>query len=79
MAYITKKQILQLREIARIATMDTASFGFSQEKFHAPLETFGPVSLTTPDEFIKERTKTWRETWVVNQINELLDEIENPA
>lgn len=76
MPYISKAQLAKLKEVARIATMETAGFGFDQETFFAPLESFREHVKTTPNEFIKTRTKQWREAWLVEPLNDLIQEIE---
>lgn len=76
MPYISKKQLQTLREIAKTATMQNAGFGFTQEKFYAPLNSFGANVETNPDEFIKIRTQSWRNAWIVAPLEELIAEIE---
>lgn len=72
MPYISQSDLNRLNEIAKTATMENASFGFPNEKFHAPLESYGPNVETTPDQFIKERTKLWRESWIIAPLQEIL-------
>lgn len=76
MPYITKKQLAELKRIAGTATMSHASFGFDQEKVKGALDTFGPEGEHTPDEYIKARTRIWRESWIVGPINEIVAAIE---
>lgn len=80
MPYISKKQLAELRKIAGTATMSHASFGFNeQEGFVAALETFGTPTQTTPDEYIKARTRIWRESWIIDPLNAICDAIEGKA
>jgi hypothetical protein len=76
MPYINQRDLNRLREIARTATMQTAGFCFPHEKVSAPRESFGPVEEMTIDELIKDRTRIWRDSWIVNPLNEMIDRIE---
>lgn len=76
MPYISHKELAELREIARHATMKTAGFGFPEEKIDAARESFGPYERLTVDELIKARTKLWRESWIVDPLERLIAGIE---
>ena len=52
MPHISQKELAELREIARTATMKTASFSFPEELIDAPRETFGPFERLTVDDLI---------------------------
>ena len=78
MPYITAKHLAKLKKIAATATMDKSSFGFNcQEKFKAPLDIFGLTVETTPDEFIKARTRIWRQSNIVEPLQDIIEDIEN--
>lgn len=76
MPHISQKELAELREIARTATMKTASFGFTEEKIEAPRESFGTFETLTVDELIKARTKLWRESWIVDPLVDLIARLE---
>lgn len=76
MPHISQKELAELREIARTATMKTAGFGFPEEKIEAARESFGPFETLTVDELIKARTKLWRESWIVDPLERLIAGIE---
>lgn len=57
-----------LTEVARIAKLETASFGLPSD---------GTITLTgmkQVDEFVKERIKIWARTWIHEPIAEMLQE-----
>lgn len=77
MPYITRKQLEKLKKIAKTATMATSSFGDgAQEKFKAPLHHFGLTVETNPDEFIKKRTEVWRQAWIIDPLEIIIEDIE---
>lgn len=77
MPYITKKQLAELRRIAATATMNDASFGFPTERVTGAFDTHGKPVSVTPDEYIKARTRIWRQSWIVGPLNEICNAIEN--
>ena len=76
MPHISQKELAELREIARTATMKTASFSFPEELIDAPRETFGPFERLTVDDLIKARTKVWRDSWIVDPLEDLIARLE---
>ena len=76
MPHISQKELAELREIARHATMKTAGFGFPEEKIDAARDTFGPFERLTVDELIKARTKIWRDSWIVSPLEDLIAKLE---
>lgn len=70
MPNITKKQIPEVKEMLRIAKMENAGFGFPEDivTFHG--------RETHIDEFIKEQTRLYRETWLIAPLERLLNELE---
>lgn len=69
---LTKKQLETLREIRRVATLDTAHFAQIVPDLDANPY---PTSELMVNDFIKERIKLWADTWIVGQIDELLAEL----
>lgn len=63
--------IVALENALRAATMETANFGFGTERLKI---TSGPNTGTVAscDEFIKERTRLYRDSWIIPQIEEAL-------
>ena len=76
MPHISKRELDELREIARTATMTNASFCFPEEKIDAARETFGPIERLTVDDLIKARTKVWRDSWIVDPLERLIAGLE---
>ncbi|UUV43912.1 hypothetical protein RCKVOTHE_35 [Rhodobacter phage RcKvothe] len=76
MPHISQKELAELREIARTATMKTACFCFPNEVVLAARETFGPFENLTVDELIKARTKVWRDSWIVDPLEDLIARLE---
>ena len=66
---ITKKTsaslLKQLKEIRRISTMETASFG----------DIYSPT-YKDETENIKRLTRLWRETWIIDPIDAIIKQIE---
>ena len=76
MPHISQKELAELREIARTATMKTASFCFPNEIVLASRESFGEFENLTVDDLIKARTKIWRESWIVSPLEDLIAKLE---
>ena len=76
MPHISQTELAELREIARTATMKTASFCFPSEVVLAAREIFGPFENLTVDELIKARTKVWRDSWIVDPLEDLIARLE---
>lgn len=76
MPHISAKELAILKEVARTATMGTASFCFPHELIDAPRESFGLVERLTVDELIKARTKVWRDSWIVSPLEDLIAGLE---
>lgn len=64
--------------VGRIAfpSLATASFSFPEELIDAPRETFGPFERLTVDDLIKARTKVWRDSWIVDPLEDLIARLE---
>ena len=76
MPHISAKELAILKEIARTATMDNASFCFPNEVVLASRESFGEFENLTVDELIKARTKIWRDSWIVSPLEDLIAKLE---
>ena len=76
MPHISAKELAILKEVARTATMKTASFSFPNEVVLASRESFGEFENLTVDELIKARTKVWRESWIVSPLEDLIAKLE---
>lgn len=75
MPYISKKQLARLKEVVRDAKMDNASFAFPGEN----VSVTGSIrndGIFTTDEFIKDRTRIWRQSWIIDPIEIILEDIE---
>lgn len=69
---MTKEQIEKLRQIRRDATFEEARFGMLRD---APEEYPLPKCEADVDAFIRERTRIFRETWILSEIDELLGQV----
>lgn len=76
MPHISHKELAELREIARTATMKTASFCFPNEIVLASRESMGEFESLTVDELIKARTARWRDSWIVDPLEDLIARLE---
>ena len=77
---MTKGDLRIIKEVRDVATMQRAGFAMP----HEFVQTCGasgkavgePVHVT---EFIREQTRIWRETWIVNPLSELIERREQEA
>lgn len=66
-------QILNLlHEARRAATMESASFAFPCDKIIVDIHMENPKTLH-PDEFIKETTRLYRESWIIGPLNRAIE------
>jgi len=64
--------INKLKEVRATATMETASFGFPNDEVIATHH--GERGLIAhPTDYIKERTRPWRHSWVIGPLDEILE------
>ena len=68
---LTKKQIAILREVRRLATLETASF-----RSVGPATDPLPADERDVDKFIKDRTRIHRETWILPPLDRMIEEAE---
>lgn len=66
-------KLSQLRELERLLTMENAGFGFAVEKVTVHASMGGVEQTLSVDEFIKERTRIWRESWPLPIIRDLIE------
>lgn len=59
----TEALISELKEIARVAKMETANFG-------------GMGGGSDPTDFIRERTRLWRNSWIISPLEALIERYE---
>jgi hypothetical protein len=59
--------ISELKQIAKVARMESCDFG-----------SIGNASIgnKNPTQFIRERTKLWRHSWIIGPLEELIDRYE---
>jgi len=65
------KIIRNLEEALRLAKMERAAFSFTHEKLRI-INGFDAGHVESIDSFVKERTRIYRETWLIPQIEEAL-------
>lgn len=76
MPYISKKQVRELREIMRAAEMRSMSVAFPGETVSVTGSFAGEHDgVFKTDDFVRERTKGYRETWIVGPLRDLLEEL----
>jgi hypothetical protein len=68
---LTEREIDKLREIRRLMTLETARF---REMWDDPERHPLPKCEAEVDAFIRERTRIFRETWILSELDDLLGE-----
>lgn len=67
------KRIMHLLEEARkAATMEDASFGFPNDNVKATAH-FEEDFDGHPDKYIKDKTRLYRQTWIIGRIDQVID------
>jgi len=64
-----RRIVSELKEIKRVATMKTASFSSI-----ASIGDF-PSKEKDVDSFIKERTRLWRRSWLVDPLQKIIEDL----
>jgi hypothetical protein len=72
-AFTNRSIIDKLSELLGYAKMDSASFGFPSEKVSSSPHMEPPIVEMNVTDFIKEKTRVYRETWMIPPIKELLE------
>jgi hypothetical protein len=67
--------LFKLREVRRITTMETASFGFPTEKVSSNPHMGEPIIDMPVTDFIRAKTEIWRDTWVISPLDEVITEL----
>ncbi len=66
--------INRLKELRKVCSMETARFGMPTEKVTLTGPVFhGEDTHMVVDDFIKKRTSPWRQTWVLPELDKLID------
>lgn len=68
-----KGLIEELKEIREIATMNTAKFTRIRETQLNEMLKIDPKYVS---EFIRERTRIWRHSWIIDPLDELIERYE---
>jgi len=81
MPHINKRQLAQLREIRRHLAMETCSFGSTHNEHVIPgyKGTGGFRALGEPigaTDYIREKTRPWRDSWVLSPLDQLIADLE---
>jgi hypothetical protein len=66
---MTRKEHEKLQEIRRLMTFESARFG---ELWDDPQRNPLPKCEADVDAFIRERTRIFRESWILSELDELL-------
>ena len=67
---MTKHQMLeQLKDIRKVATMESASFRIGEQPF--------PFGAECTD-LVRVATKLWRDSWIIGPLDEIIAALENP-
>lgn len=75
------RELLALaKEARRAATMERASFGWPGETVSIAGSFAGnSQDRQTPDDYIKEKTHSYRESWIIGPLDEIIAELEKAA
>lgn len=68
---MTKKHIEKIRELRTLMTLETSNFA---KLWDDPGENPLPKREEDVNAFIRERTRVWRETWILPVLDELLED-----
>jgi hypothetical protein len=70
---IPAKHIRNLEEALSFAKLERASFGFAAEKVTVHAQMGNPEETMSIDQFINDRTRIYRESWLIPAIQKVLD------
>lgn len=65
--------LTKIKEARAAATMENASFGFKSEVVSSNPHACPPIIDMPIDEFIKERTRPYRDSWIINYLDEVIE------
>lgn len=65
--------IEELKELLDVAEMKSANF---DSPFDSPLTNSVPIDPQRPTEFIRDRTRIWRQSWLIRPLQALIDRYE---
>ena len=81
---IGKKQarllLAELKEARRAATLERASFGWTGETVSTN-NSFrnGEDGVETPTNYIRRKTRSYRESWIIGPLDRVIEELERAA
>lgn len=81
---IGKKQarllLAELKEARRSATLETASFEWPGETVSTGGSFAGDEDgIEAPTEYIRRKTKSYRESWIIGPLDRVIEELERAA
>ena len=80
MPYISKKQLKTLRQVRSVLTMESAGFGKAIDEHVLLCDGEGnPIRGATPikaAEYVRDRTRLWRDTWVLGPLDAIIADLE---
>lgn len=80
MPYISKKQLAKLEMVAKAATLQTMSVAFPGETVSVAGSLTGDEDgVFKTDDFIRDRTRIYRESWIIGPLREVIDELNGKA
>lgn len=75
---IPQHVIDRLKKIRQTATMNNASFGFPHDTV-THTHHFEDTKTEHPDDYIKEKTRLWRLSWIIEPLDEVIAWAEGAA
>lgn len=75
-----REMLSLIKEARRAATMERMSVGWPGEMVSVSGTFAGDNDgVTTPDEYIREKTKSYRQSWIIGPLDEIIAELEKAA
>lgn len=63
-------KLIEARDTAKM-TPDKASFAFPHDRVKAT-QHMGPDIDAHPDDYIREKTELWRQTWIISPLDDVI-------
>lgn len=75
-----RELLAEAKEARRAATMEKMGIGWPGETVTITGSVMGRDDrTTTPDEYIKEKTRLYRQSWIIGPLDRIIEELERVA